>query len=195
MVCVCIPGLRRSVWRDELQTLERRCELRLALSWGCCHGCQGTNTRVFLFVFLSFSSSFVPFWFDSVYHPFLSQGAVQIIFRGKENQAEAEAEYVEKFANPFPAAVRGKQCHTFYSSLWALVFASVQTVYNNITHYTLVSDWTNVCFQVLWMTSSSRRQPARRFAEIWRCWPARSRSTPGRNTPTFLCETHPHCPH
>ncbi|MGH0143326.1 UNVERIFIED_CONTAM: hypothetical protein FKN15_036335 [Acipenser sinensis] len=35
------------------------------------------------------------------------QGAVQIIFRGKENQAEAEAEYVEKFANPFPAAVRG----------------------------------------------------------------------------------------
>lgn len=37
----------------------------------------------------------------------VSQGAVQIIFRGKENQAEAEAEYVEKFANPFPAAVRG----------------------------------------------------------------------------------------
>ena len=37
----------------------------------------------------------------------LSQGAVQIIFRGKENQAEAEAEYVEKFANPFPAALRG----------------------------------------------------------------------------------------
>lgn len=36
-----------------------------------------------------------------------SQGAVQIIFRGKDNQAEAEAEYVEKFANPFPAAVRG----------------------------------------------------------------------------------------
>ncbi|RXM27416.1 Propionyl-CoA carboxylase beta chain, mitochondrial [Acipenser ruthenus] len=35
------------------------------------------------------------------------KGAVQIIFRGKENQAEAEAEYVEKFANPFPAAVRG----------------------------------------------------------------------------------------
>lgn len=35
------------------------------------------------------------------------QGAVQIIFRGKDNQAEAEAEYVEKFANPFPAAVRG----------------------------------------------------------------------------------------
>lgn len=39
---------------------------------------------------------------------FPSQGAVQIIFRGKDNQTEAEAEYVEKFANPFPAAVRGK---------------------------------------------------------------------------------------
>ncbi|XP_006637759.1 propionyl-CoA carboxylase beta chain, mitochondrial [Lepisosteus oculatus] len=36
-----------------------------------------------------------------------AKGAVQIIFRGKENQEEAEAEYVEKFANPFPAAVRG----------------------------------------------------------------------------------------
>lgn len=104
------------------------------------------QTRVCLFVFLSFVSSFVPFWFDSVYHPFLSQGAVQIIFRGKENQAEAEAEYVEKFANPFPAAVRGEQCHTFYSSLWTLVSASVQTRYNNITHYTLISDRPNVCF-------------------------------------------------
>lgn len=38
----------------------------------------------------------------------LSQGAVQIIFRGKDNQTEAEAEYVETFANPFPAAVRGE---------------------------------------------------------------------------------------
>uniref|UniRef100_A0A6Q2Z2C8 Propionyl-CoA carboxylase beta chain, mitochondrial n=1 Tax=Esox lucius TaxID=8010 RepID=A0A6Q2Z2C8_ESOLU len=36
-----------------------------------------------------------------------AKGAVQIIFRGKTNQAEQEAEYVEKFANPFPAAVRG----------------------------------------------------------------------------------------
>uniref|UniRef100_A0AAY4AD67 Propionyl-CoA carboxylase beta chain, mitochondrial n=1 Tax=Denticeps clupeoides TaxID=299321 RepID=A0AAY4AD67_9TELE len=36
-----------------------------------------------------------------------AKGAVQIIFRGKNNQADAEAEYVEKFANPFPAAVRG----------------------------------------------------------------------------------------
>nr|WDE40207.1 propionyl-CoA carboxylase beta chain [Tegillarca granosa] len=35
-----------------------------------------------------------------------AKGAVSIIFRGK-NQAENEAEYVEKFANPFPAAVRG----------------------------------------------------------------------------------------
>jgi hypothetical protein len=35
------------------------------------------------------------------------QGAVSIIFRGKD-QAKNEAEYVEKFANPFPAAIRGK---------------------------------------------------------------------------------------
>jgi len=36
-----------------------------------------------------------------------AKGAVQIIFRGSDNQAEKEAEYVEKFANPYPAAIRG----------------------------------------------------------------------------------------
>ena len=35
------------------------------------------------------------------------QGAVQIIFRG-EDVEQREAEYIDKFANPFPAAVRGK---------------------------------------------------------------------------------------
>ncbi|XP_048361509.1 propionyl-CoA carboxylase beta chain, mitochondrial isoform X1 [Sphaerodactylus townsendi] len=34
-----------------------------------------------------------------------AKGAVQIIFRGKEKNAETE--YVEKFANPFPAATKG----------------------------------------------------------------------------------------
>ena len=37
-----------------------------------------------------------------------AKGAVQIIFRGKDGQAEQEAEYIEKFANPYPAAIRGK---------------------------------------------------------------------------------------
>merc|ERR1712107_951128 len=35
-----------------------------------------------------------------------SKGAVSIIFRGKGSAAQEE-EYVEKFGNPFPAAVRG----------------------------------------------------------------------------------------
>ncbi|XP_060082662.1 propionyl-CoA carboxylase beta chain, mitochondrial-like [Ylistrum balloti] len=35
-----------------------------------------------------------------------AKGAVSIIFRGKD-QEKNEAEYVEKFANPFPASVRG----------------------------------------------------------------------------------------
>ncbi|XP_070538136.1 propionyl-CoA carboxylase beta chain, mitochondrial-like [Ptychodera flava] len=35
-----------------------------------------------------------------------AKGAVKIIFRGQQAE-EAEHEYVEKFANPFPAAVRG----------------------------------------------------------------------------------------
>ena len=38
-----------------------------------------------------------------------AQGAVKIIFRGNhgDDVKQREAEYVDKFANPFPAAVRG----------------------------------------------------------------------------------------
>ena len=37
-----------------------------------------------------------------------AQGAVKIIFREDQTNAkEREAEYIDKFANPFPAAVRG----------------------------------------------------------------------------------------
>jgi propionyl-CoA carboxylase beta chain len=35
-----------------------------------------------------------------------AQGAVKIIFRGKQSK-DREEEYVDKFANPFPAAIRG----------------------------------------------------------------------------------------
>lgn len=79
---------------------------------------------------------------------FLSQGAVQIIFRGKDNQAEAEAEYVEKFANPFPAAVRGKLSHYFIALKTSA--ALVQCVcsnrlYQHTVLYTRLSDQTFVC--------------------------------------------------
>ena len=43
----------------------------------------------------------------------LLQGAVSIIFRGADDQASKEEEYIEKFANPFPAAVRGG-CYDIY---------------------------------------------------------------------------------
>nr|KAF6420953.1 propionyl-CoA carboxylase subunit beta [Molossus molossus] len=36
-----------------------------------------------------------------------AKGAVEIIFKGHENVEDAQAEYINKFANPFPAAVRG----------------------------------------------------------------------------------------
>ncbi|CAM1154187.1 PCCB (predicted) [Pycnogonum litorale] len=36
-----------------------------------------------------------------------AKGAVSIIYRGKDNVEEYEKEYVEKFGNPFPVAVRG----------------------------------------------------------------------------------------
>lgn len=35
---------------------------------------------------------------------------MEIIFKGHENVEAAQAEYIEKFANPFPAAVRGRNC-------------------------------------------------------------------------------------
>lgn len=36
-----------------------------------------------------------------------AKGAVEIIFRHAKDKAQAEKEYVDKFANPFPAAQRG----------------------------------------------------------------------------------------
>ncbi len=36
-----------------------------------------------------------------------AKGAVQIIFRNKQDQERAEREYVDKFSNAFPAAIRG----------------------------------------------------------------------------------------
>ena len=45
-----------------------------------------------------------------LFHVFLRfvarQGAVKIIFRGKD-LADKEQEYIDKFANPFPAATKG----------------------------------------------------------------------------------------
>uniref|UniRef100_A0A3Q2LBK7 Propionyl-CoA carboxylase beta chain, mitochondrial n=1 Tax=Equus caballus TaxID=9796 RepID=A0A3Q2LBK7_HORSE len=38
-----------------------------------------------------------------------AKGAVEIIFKGHENVEAAQAEYIKKFANPFPAAVRVSQ--------------------------------------------------------------------------------------
>ncbi|KAM4821130.1 propionyl-CoA carboxylase beta chain, mitochondrial isoform 2-T2 [Thomomys bottae] len=35
------------------------------------------------------------------------KGAVEIIFKGRQDVEAAQAEYIDKFANPFPAAVRG----------------------------------------------------------------------------------------
>ena len=36
-----------------------------------------------------------------------AKGAVEIIFRKEKDRAAAENEYIEKFANPLPAAQRG----------------------------------------------------------------------------------------
>lgn len=37
-----------------------------------------------------------------------AKGAVSILYRGKGDVEKYEKEYIRKFGNPFPAAVRGK---------------------------------------------------------------------------------------
>lgn len=37
-----------------------------------------------------------------------AKGAVSILYRGKPDVQKYEAEYIEKFGNPFSAAVRGE---------------------------------------------------------------------------------------
>ena len=44
---------------------------------------------------------------------------MQIIFRGKDT-GEREQEYVTKFANPFPAAVRGKNFLNFPMLMYSM---------------------------------------------------------------------------
>lgn len=36
-----------------------------------------------------------------------AKGAVSILYRGKKNVEEYEEDYIRKFGNPFPAAVKG----------------------------------------------------------------------------------------
>lgn len=36
-----------------------------------------------------------------------AKGAVSILYRGKPDVSMYENEYIEKFGNPFPAAIRG----------------------------------------------------------------------------------------
>jgi len=36
-----------------------------------------------------------------------AKGAVSILYRGKDNVQQYEEEYIKKFGNPFPAAIKG----------------------------------------------------------------------------------------
>lgn len=115
----------------------------------------------------------------------LAQGAVQIIFRGKENQAEAEAEYVEKFANPFPAAVRGTDCFLHSKA------SQPYDVCSLMTSALVLFDTKPLFFfffQVLLMTLFNPQPPERESVVTWRSWPVRSKSIPGKNMPTFPCK-------
>lgn len=38
-----------------------------------------------------------------------AKGAVSILYRGEKDVARIEQDYMEKFGNPFPAAVRGEE--------------------------------------------------------------------------------------
>lgn len=43
-----------------------------------------------------------------------SKGAVAILYRGKEDVDKLEADYIDKFRNPFPAAIRGNNFSFLY---------------------------------------------------------------------------------
>ena len=45
------------------------------------------------------------------------KGAVSILYRGKANVEQYEEEYIKKFGNPFPAAVKGA-CSFLISHYW-----------------------------------------------------------------------------
>lgn len=38
-----------------------------------------------------------------------AKGAVSILYRGEKDVTHIEQDYMDKFGNPFPAAVRGKE--------------------------------------------------------------------------------------
>ena len=44
-----------------------------------------------------------------------AKGAVSILFRGAAEPEKHEKEYIEKFSNPFPAAVRGELLFARYN--------------------------------------------------------------------------------
>ena len=69
-----------------------------------------------------------------------AKGAVQIIFRGSDNQAEKEAEYIEKFANPYPAAIRGESKHSVSCVMLAprLVLFRVRIVFVTINKWPIL---------------------------------------------------------
>ena len=46
-----------------------------------------------------------------------AKGAVSILYRGKDNVQQYEEEYIKKFGNPFPAAIKGFIRFYFQSAL------------------------------------------------------------------------------
>ena len=68
-----------------------------------------------------------------------SKGAVSIIFRGKGSE-EQEQEYMDKFGNPFPAAVRGYVDDIIEPSTTRKRICQVNTC-NQSTQNHLTSDW------------------------------------------------------
>ena len=64
-----------------------------------------------------------------------AKGAVSIIFRGKGSE-EQEAEYVDKFGNPFPAAVRGYVDDIIEPATTRKRICEVSRLYNmSLTYY------------------------------------------------------------
>ena len=75
-----------------------------------------------------------------------AKGAVSILYRGKGNAEQYEDEYIRKFGNPFPAAIKCMKTVSLKCFFFGLVFHSFFS-------------------QVLWTISSSPGQPDVGFAK------------------------------
>lgn len=88
-----------------------------------------------------------------------AKGAVSILYRGEKDVASIEKDYMDKFGNPFPAAVRGKNNDLFYD--WLYIPSSYALFSHRIMWHTFISllSWLRLCFRICWWHHRASHHP------------------------------------